>query len=249
MRPDIKPGATFPDYELLDHENVPGASARSRPDWTSAPPRPPRRVGRRRLVALHGSNRRTPPTPSAALRPIRPPPCRHVPGWHSSDGGRSVIAPRTDAVAIVTGGSPGPAARSRAGSHAGAARSSWSTSSDQRRAEATVAEILAAEGTTVAVRADLADDLDVQRLFAESIAAFGGVDVVVHTTSDSAVLLYQHAARHVRRGGAIVSVSAAERVAPGVARQLRERGITVGRAPPDERCSRSSTSGDGESIG
>ena len=78
----------------------------------------------------------------------------------------------------------------------------------QRRAEATVAEILAAEGTTVAVRADLADDLDVQRLFAESIAAFGGVDVVVHTTTDSAALLYQHAARHVRRRGAIVSVSA-----------------------------------------
>ena len=48
------------------------------------------------------------------------------------------------------------------------------------------------------MRADLADDLDVQRLFAESIAAFGGVDVVVHTTTDSAALLYQHAARHVR---------------------------------------------------
>ena len=70
----------------------------------------------------------------------------------------------------------------------------------QRRAEATVAEILAAEGTTVAVRADLADDLDVQRLFAESIAAFGGVDAVVHTTTDSASLLYQHAARARPRG-------------------------------------------------
>ena len=57
----------------------------------------------------------------------------------------------------------------------------------QRTAEATVAEILAADGTIVAVRADLADDLDVQRLFAESIAAFAGVDVVVHTTTDSAV--------------------------------------------------------------
>ena len=76
----------------------------------------------------------------------------------------------------------------------------------QRRAEATVAEILAAEGRTVAVRADLADDLDVQRLFAESIAAFGRVDAVVHTTSGSASLLYQHAARHVRESGAIVSV-------------------------------------------
>ena len=31
----------------------------------------------------------------------------------------------------------------------------------------------------VAIRADIADDLDVQ-LFAETIAAFGGIDVVVH---------------------------------------------------------------------
>ena len=80
----------------------------------------------------------------------------------------------------------------------------------QSQAEATVAEIIAAGGTTIAVRADLADDLDVQRLFTESIAEFGGVDVVVHTTSDSAALLYQHAARHVRRRGAIVSTSAPE---------------------------------------
>jgi hypothetical protein len=36
MRPDIKPGATFPDYELPD------------------------------LSRFHGWNRRTPPTPSAA---------------------------------------------------------------------------------------------------------------------------------------------------------------------------------------
>jgi hypothetical protein len=40
------------------------------------------------------------------------------------------------------------------------------------------------------VRDRVADDLDVQRLFTESIAAFGGVDVVVHTTTDSAALLY-----------------------------------------------------------
>ena len=51
---------------------------------------------------------------------------------------------------------------------------------------------------------------------------------------DSASLLYQHAARHVRPRGAIVSIPAADRVTPGVARQLRERGISVGRAPPEE---------------
>ena len=104
---------------------------------------------------------------------------------------------------------------------------------DQGAADATVAEILAAQGATVAVRADLADDLDVERLFTESTAAFGGVDVVAHMTTDSAALLYRHAARHVRARGAIVAISAAEPMAPGVAQQLRERGVTVGRAPPE----------------
>jgi hypothetical protein len=139
---------------------------------------------------------------------------------------------RVPAVAIVTGGSSGTGrevARGLAGWR-------WAIVvvylEDQRRAEATVAEILAAEGATVAVRADLVDDLDVQRLFAESIAAFGGVDAVVHTTTDSASLLYQHAVEYVREGGAIVSVSAAERISPAIARRLGERGITVGRAPP-----------------
>jgi 3-oxoacyl-[acyl-carrier protein] reductase len=101
----------------------------------------------------------------------------------------------------------------------------------QRAVEATVAEVLAARGKIVAVRADLADDLDVQRLFTESSAAFGDVDVVVHTMAGSAPLLSRHAAQNVRRGGLIVTVSATDRVAPALARQLRERGITFGRAP------------------
>jgi 3-oxoacyl-[acyl-carrier protein] reductase len=138
-----------------------------------------------------------------------------------------------EAVAIVTGGSfPSgrQVARGLAGWH-------WAVVvvylEHQRTVEATVAEILAADGTIVAVRADLADDLDVQRLFAESSAAFGDVDVVVHTTTQIAPILLRHAAQRVRPGGVVVTVSAADRVAPGVARQLRERGIGVGRAPPE----------------
>jgi hypothetical protein len=137
------------------------------------------------------------------------------------------------AVAIVTGGS------SRTGRDVARGLASWAWAivvvylEHQCRAEETVAEIIAAEGTTVAVRADLADDLDVQRLFAESVAAFGGVDVVVHTTTESAALLYQHAARHVRPRGAIVTASAAEPIPPGIAGQWRARGVTVGRARPD----------------
>jgi 3-oxoacyl-[acyl-carrier protein] reductase len=146
----------------------------------------------------------------------------------------SATVPSREAVAIVTGGSVGTGreiARGLAG---------WGWAivlvylDHQPTAEATVAEILAAEGRIVAVRADLADDLDVRRLFAESTAAFACVDIVVHTTTDSADLLYQHAAQHVRARGAIVSVCAADRVTPGVARQLRERCISVGRAPPGE---------------
>ena len=139
-----------------------------------------------------------------------------------------------EAVAIVTGGSSGT------GREVARTLASWDWAivvvylEHQRRVEATVAEILAAEGKIVAVRADLADDLDVQRLFAESSAAFAGVDVVVHTTTDHASLLYQHAVRHVRRRGAIISVAAADCVTPGVERQLSERDISVGRAPPEE---------------
>ena len=147
---------------------------------------------------------------------------------------RDAQVARADAVAIVSGGT-GRTGRAVA---RGLANWSWPIVvvylEDQRTAEATVAEIFAAGGTIVAVRADLADELDVERLFAESSAVFGGVDVVVHTTPDSAALLYPYAARHVRQRGAIVSVCAADRVTPAVARQLRERGITVRRAGPEE---------------
>jgi NAD(P)-dependent dehydrogenase (short-subunit alcohol dehydrogenase family) len=139
---------------------------------------------------------------------------------------------RREAVAIVTGGAFGSG---RAVAR-GLAGWDWAVVvvylEHQRTVEATVADILAADGRIVAVRADLADDLDVQRLFAESSAAFGDVDVVAHTTTQHAPILLRHAAQRVRRGGVIVSVSAADCVPPGIARRLRERGIGVGRAPP-----------------
>ncbi len=120
-----------------------------------------------------------------------------------NDGnGRHAQGCRADVVAIVTGGSSGT------GREVARALTSWGWAivivylEHQRTAEATVEEILAAGGNVVAVRADPADDLDVQRLFAETTAAFAGVDVVVHTTTCSASLLYENAARHVRARGA-----------------------------------------------
>ena len=149
----------------------------------------------------------------------------------NSDNGRSAGGIRGEAVAIVTGGASGT------GRQVARALARWGWAivvvylEHQRAAEAAVAEILAEGGKVIAVRADLADDLDVQRLFAESTAAFERVDVVVHTTPGDASLLYQHAARNVRPRGAIVSIPDADRAPAGVARQLRERGVTVGTAP------------------
>jgi NAD(P)-dependent dehydrogenase (short-subunit alcohol dehydrogenase family) len=133
------------------------------------------------------------------------------------------------AVAIVTGGAF-PAGREIA---RGLASWSWPVVvvylDHQGRAEATVEEIISAGGTTIAVRADLADDLDVQRLYTESTTEFGGVDVVVHTTSNPAALLCRHATRHIRRHGAILITSAPDMTSPLVASQLREREITIER--------------------
>jgi 3-oxoacyl-[acyl-carrier protein] reductase len=102
---------------------------------------------------------------------------------------------------------------------------------DQRAAEATVEAILSANGAAVAVRADVDDDLDVERLFAETIEAFGPVDAVVHavrgrvaatpvaqvaldefdallrTNIRATFIVNRMAAREVRNGGAIVNLS------------------------------------------
>jgi 3-oxoacyl-[acyl-carrier protein] reductase len=129
----------------------------------------------------------------------------------------SVIARSTDAVVIVTGGSAGIG---REVVRVLARRVSAIVVvylDDQASAEATVEEIFAADGTAVAVRADVTDDLDVERLFAESIAAFGGVDAVVHTTTHSAAVLSEHAGRHLQRGCALVSIAAAEQITPTLA--------------------------------
>ena len=103
---------------------------------------------------------------------------------------------------------------------------------DQVKADATVEEVLAAGGAAVTVRADLTDDLDVERVFTETIAAFAGVDVVVHTTTHGASVLYEHALRHLRPGSAIFSVAGAGQLTPMLAQRLRERDVTINGAPP-----------------
>ena len=115
---------------------------------------------------------------------------------------------------------------------------------DQRAAESAVEAILESNGNAVAIRADIADDLDVKRLFAETIAAFGGIDVVVHAAgsriTESAVteadlgefdalvrintratfVVNREAARHLRSGGAIINLSG-----PAEGSSLRAYGL------------------------
>ena len=110
---------------------------------------------------------------------------------------------------------------------------------DRQAAESAVEAMLASQGDAMAVRADVADDLDVQRLFAETMTAFGRLDVVVHAVSRQAADLVNHeAVRHLRDGGAIVSLSSAAKALPQLAVELRGRDITVNAVslPPDQPC-------------
>ena len=97
-------------------------------------------------------------------------------------------------------------------------------------AEAVIADIKAAGGQGIAVQADVANAADVERLFKESLAAFGRPDVVVHcagimplfpiasgdvTAFDKVIatnlrgtfLVFAQAAQHVSDGGRILAFS------------------------------------------
>jgi 3-oxoacyl-[acyl-carrier protein] reductase len=98
------------------------------------------------------------------------------------------------------------------------------------KAEAVVTEIKGVGGKAVAVQADVADAEDVERLFKESMDAFGGPDVVVHcagimplfpiasgdvaafdkviaTNLRGTFLVFAQAAQHVPDGGRIIAFS------------------------------------------
>jgi 3-oxoacyl-[acyl-carrier protein] reductase len=169
--------------------------------------------------------------------------CPGVPGAKSGDpvqGSYVVTRPTdptsTDAVAIVTGGSCG-AGREIARKLASRGYAVVVVYlRDQGEAEAAVQEILAAGGTAVAVRADAADELDVERLFTETAVAFGGVDVVVHTAMRGTSVVNQQAARQLRHGGAIIDVSSSEAMTPVLADDLRARDIMVNGVAPGLEC-------------
>ena len=137
-----------------------------------------------------------------------------------------------DAVAIVTGGSCGSGREIARKLASGGYAVVVVYVRDQDEAEAAIEEILAANGTALAVRADVTDELDVERLFEETTAAFGGVDVVVHTAVRGTSVVNRQAARRLRHRGAIVNVSSSEAIAPAVAHELGARDITVNGLAP-----------------
>jgi 3-oxoacyl-[acyl-carrier protein] reductase len=138
---------------------------------------------------------------------------------------------RTDRVAIITGGSRGVGREVARKLASGGCAVVVDYLRNQRDADAAVEDIVAASGTALAVRADVGDELDVERLFSETAEAFGGVDVVVHAAAGPMILgpvadydldafdvllrtnvrgtfvVNRQASRALRDGGAIVNCS------------------------------------------
>lgn len=142
-----------------------------------------------------------------------------------------MMAARAESVAIVTGAAEqrGAALARRLARRGFAIVAVYLD--DQRAAETTVEAVFAAGSAGVTVRADITDDLDVTRLFDETIAAFGRADVVVHAAAVGGTILYAQAARRLARGGAIAGVASAASIAPAVERELRDREIAVAAVP------------------
>jgi NAD(P)-dependent dehydrogenase (short-subunit alcohol dehydrogenase family) len=90
--------------------------------------------------------------------------------------------------------------------------------SDQRRAESVVEAVRAQGGAALAVRGDVGDERDVERVFDEAAFAFGGVDMVVHAAPRADGVVLEHAERRLRWGGAIITVSCTIEVGDALSR-------------------------------
>ena len=136
----------------------------------------------------------------------------------------------TSRVAVVTGGSGGIGREVAARLAVAGTSVIVNYAGNAERAKEVVEEITAAGGTSAAIRADVADERAVVRLFEEAERLFGGIDVVVHAAArmDLAPLIDfdletldemlrinirgtfvidQQAARKIRPGGSILNFS------------------------------------------
>src|ERR1700733_3932835 len=95
--------------------------------------------------------------------------------------------------------------------------------SNASEAEEVVAEIKVIGGEAIAVKADVANQTDVERLFEETLKKFGGIDVVVHNSGimplspigKSDVELFDKAISTNLRGAFLVLAQAAQHIAAG----------------------------------
>ena len=83
-------------------------------------------------------------------------------------------------VAVVTGASKGIGAAIAKHLGAAGAKVVVNYASDRSGAERVVAAITAAGSQAVAVQANVANEADIARLFAEAVSAFGPVDILVN---------------------------------------------------------------------
>src|SRR6202453_143087 len=95
--------------------------------------------------------------------------------------------------------------------------------SNAKEADATVAEIQSAGGQSIAVKADVGNAADVERLFEETVKAFGAVDVVVNNSGIMSlspigkgdVAVFDKVIQTNLRGTFLVMAQAAQRMAGG----------------------------------
>jgi 3-oxoacyl-[acyl-carrier protein] reductase len=158
---------------------------------------------------------------------------------------RALDEMQTNRVAIVTGGARGVGLEITRNLSGRGFAVALSYSVDQAAAEAAVEEVLAADGVALAVRADVADELDVARLFTETTEAFAEIDVVAHAASrlalghdetlgcsdaqqwtdlQGAFVVNRQASCRVRPGGTIVNLCVEQFGAPTSAAGLGSNG-------------------------
>lgn len=155
----------------------------------------------------------------------------------------------TTRVALVTGGSGGigRAAAERLAADGMAVAVHYA--GNKARADETVAGIVAAGGTAIAVAGDIADEIEMAAAFDAVEQAFGGIDVVVNTAGimllsplidldldaldrmhrtnvRGTFVVSQQAARRIRTGGAIVnfSTTVTKLAVPGYAAYAASKG-------------------------